>query len=299
MTMKRTAIVIAATFAGFVLLTVWLKRTPDNAPTGRAPDHPQAVQEPESGGGHTTAPGSPQDLLGSLFELAATTAREIDRVGLDLTRLNDREESELGARLSREILRHQREWNDSRSLERVQRIAAPLIEKRERRAITYRVMLLDSDEVNAFSTAGGYIYVTRGFLHQFPTDAALAMTLAHEIGHVDLRHCVEKLQYHARAKEVAGGLADVAQITYAAIRSSYTREQEFAADEYGFNAARTAGWKDQELLHFMRDLAAYGKRQNLDDSRPLSPLERRLSDYFASHPSTDERVKRLESMARR
>jgi beta-barrel assembly-enhancing protease len=245
----------------------------------------------------------PKGLFNALLETAAQAAGQIDRIGLEITRLSDAEESALGAEIDKAILRHTPAITNKVMQQRIERIAAPIIQHRQRPAIHYTVRILDSDEVNAYSAAGGFLYFTRAFLREFPSDAALAMTLGHEIGHVDLRHCVEKVQYLAVGREVAGDWAAMAQIAYGALRSAYTKEQEFEADKYGFDAARQAGWKAGELLNFVRGLAAYQQRQNAKSTEPQSSakpsgLSQTISDYLATHPPSSERVKHLELLAK-
>lgn len=50
--------------------------------------------------------------------------------------------------------------------------------------------LPDIDAANAFATSGGNIHVTRGLLDAVKTENGLAMVLAHEYAHIELRHPV-------------------------------------------------------------------------------------------------------------
>jgi predicted Zn-dependent protease len=52
----------------------------------------------------------------------------------------------------------------------------------------YHFLVLDSDDINAFATPSGLVFVTRGLIRCCPTEDALAAVLSHEIGHVQLRH---------------------------------------------------------------------------------------------------------------
>ena len=52
---------------------------------------------------------------------------------------------------------------------------------------------VDEDEVTAFSTVGGHIFVFRGMLEKLPHENALVMLLAHEIAHVKYRHPLKGL----------------------------------------------------------------------------------------------------------
>ena len=45
------------------------------------------------------------------------------------------------------------------------------------------VHYLDEDEINAFATLGGHVFVLRGLIERVPDENALAMVMAHEIAH--------------------------------------------------------------------------------------------------------------------
>jgi predicted Zn-dependent protease len=243
----------------------------------------------------------PQGLFDTLLDTTVKTAQKVDRIGLEMTRMTDAEESALGAEIDKEVLLYAPVFENAATQQRLTKLAAPLIEQRQRRAINYTVRIVDSDVVNAYSIAGGYVYITRAFLKEFPSDAAIVMALGHEVGHVDLRHCVEKVQYQAAGKKLAGDVAGLAQIAYGTLRSAYTKEQEFDADKYGFEAACKAGWRPSELLDFIRGLAAYENRQNTNSDPQLdhgqSELGNKLTEYLATHPPGAERVRKLEALA--
>ena len=52
----------------------------------------------------------------------------------------------------------------------------------------YHFLVLDSAEVNAFAAPGGLIFVSRGMLRCCKDETSLAGVLAHEVGHVELKH---------------------------------------------------------------------------------------------------------------
>lgn len=57
-----------------------------------------------------------------------------------------------------------------------------------RTEITFRVGILDTDELNAFATPGGYILLTKGLLKLVQNEEELAGVIAHEIGHINYKH---------------------------------------------------------------------------------------------------------------
>jgi len=52
----------------------------------------------------------------------------------------------------------------------------------------YHLLVLETDEINAFAAPGGLILVSRGLLRCCRSEDALASVLAHEIGHVQNQH---------------------------------------------------------------------------------------------------------------
>jgi len=160
--------------------------------------------------------------------------------------------------------------SDAATEKRIRALAAPLLEHPIRKGIEYQIKVFKMDVPNAYSFAGGHVYVSTGYLKEFPSDAALSFVLGHEIGHVDLKHCIEKMQYLVIGNEIAGDLANLAATAYLMLRSSCSKEQEFSADEFGFRAARHAGVPAEALIQCLRDLDNYQKRAEPTPGRKKS-----------------------------
>jgi beta-barrel assembly-enhancing protease len=58
----------------------------------------------------------------------------------------------------------------------------------------YHFLVLNSDEINAFATPSGLVFVTRGLVRCCKNEDALAAVLAHEIGHIQFRHGMQAIQ---------------------------------------------------------------------------------------------------------
>jgi len=63
----------------------------------------------------------------------------------------------------------------------------------ERPSLPWSFKVVDDPIVNAFALPGGFIYVSRGILAHFDSEAELAGVLGHEIGHVTARHSASQM----------------------------------------------------------------------------------------------------------
>ncbi len=67
--------------------------------------------------------------------------------------------------------------------------------------------VLDDDQtLNAFSTPGGYIFVTTGLLRDLGSESELAWVLGHEVAHVDLEHGLQALKLYVGQQAFADSL---------------------------------------------------------------------------------------------
>src|SRR5580704_18978902 len=81
----------------------------------------------------------------------------------------------------------------------VERLAA----SSDRPELRYRVVILNSPAVNAFSLPSGRLYVTRGLIALANDASELAAVLSHEIGHVIARHDLLKAPSGRRDSDFA------------------------------------------------------------------------------------------------
>jgi predicted Zn-dependent protease len=166
----------------------------------------------------------------------------------------------------------------------------------------WHFVLLDSDEINAFAAPGGFIFVTRGLYQSCKTEEQLATVVAHEVGHVTLRHGLAAIKSSrlteafaiigtSAVKEFTG--ADLAKVTEAfagtvddiidqMVSLGYSRWQEYAADAEGARVAYRAGYNPAGLTEFLRTLQAAGKKDK--------------KGFFSSHPPAADRLEKVESL---
>ncbi len=190
---------------------------------------------------------------------------------------------------------------DSRMQSYVEAVGRKVSANTERPEVTYKFFVLDTPAVNAFALPGGYIYVTRGLLAQVNDEAELAAVLAHETGHITARHAAVSYSRGLLASlgtaivatsAGAGSMAQVADFGPDIFTRSYSRAQESEADKLGIRYLARAGYDPTAMARFLQTLAAYDDLQ-----RKLSGGGKAGSDFFATHPSTADRVVQAQAEA--
>ncbi len=186
----------------------------------------------------------------------------------------------------------------------VNMIGRALVPYCKRPDIKYRFAILNTDQVNAYSCPGGYIFVTKGLLTRIEDEAQLAGVLAHEIGHVSQRH-IEKevkksrvtaavldhgLDFAAGEGEITAEQAEaikkISDVGWEVlVKKGYAKADEFEADEAGTKNAYKLGYSPQGLKSFIR---ALGK----DDPKG------KMKILLSTHPAPAKRVKKLDSLIR-
>jgi predicted Zn-dependent protease len=185
------------------------------------------------------------------------------------------------------------------------RVGQSLARHTERADTTYTFTILDSPVVNALSTPGGYVYVTRGLLALADNEAEVAGVLGHELGHITARH---QAQQQSRQTLASIGLAILAatvnvppalmqgtQLAALSYLASFSREQEFEADQLGARYMARAGYDPHALADFLTTLQAY---TNLEAAMLGRASSAERFDFLATHPTTSARVDSAIAAAR-
>ena len=193
-----------------------------------------------------------------------------------------------------------------------------------------RLWVIDQDEPNAFATgrnpSHASVAVTRGLL-QSMNDDEIEGVLAHELGHVKNRDILissvaatiaAAITWAAHMAFFFGGSRDddddrgnpiaaiammlLAPFAAGLIQMAISRTREFSADATSAQYTGDPG----KLIAALRKLEAGSQRIPMDVSpsmshmyiiKPLSGAS--MSRLFSTHPSTEERIARLESLRRK
>ena len=226
----------------------------------------------------------------------------------DFVLMSEEQELALGEQYHEKILEQYPVYEDEALQAYVSRIGQRLAARSHRPDIDYTFTVLDSPEVNAFALPGGYVYITRGIMAYFNSEAELAGVLGHELGHVTARHSVRQ-QSAATATSLLGGIllgaagagrgaAELFQTVQLAAIRGYGRDQELEADRLGAQYLARAGYDSGEMLDVVRILADqedYERRRAEAEGREAHVYH----GVFASHPENDARLQEVIRAARK
>jgi beta-barrel assembly-enhancing protease len=138
----------------------------------------------------------------------------------------------------------------------------------------YHFLLLNTDEINAFSAPGGLVMISRGMVRLCKNEDELAAVLAHEIGHVENQHGLRAIKkgrltsalttLAMEAGKSLGG-SELAQVTEAfegsitditstMMNNGYARTTEFQADKGAVDILKKSGYDPTALIDMLEEM---------------------------------------------
>lgn len=153
----------------------------------------------------------------------------------------------------------------------------------------YRVSLIRGPIVNAFATAGGYLYVYTGLLHAVESEAELASILGHEMAHAAYRHVTRQLTARyglsVLSQIVLGeerGLLEeiVASLGVGLASLRFSRGFELEADRSATQWLLNSPYRPDAMADFLRRI------QN----------EPRPPELLSTHPDPARRIREIERL---
>jgi metalloendopeptidase OMA1, mitochondrial len=208
--------------------------------------------------------------------------------------------AELGLQAFRDILRETPPVRDPGLQQRVARTGQRIVEASASPYRDWRIVVLDSPQINAFALPGGYVGVYAGMLQVAANEAQLATVLGHEVGHVNARHGAQRI-----VAKNAVALALRLGTTFLALSDSpippdlvaalggtaadlglirpFSRSQELEADELGLRYMARVGHDPAEAIAFWQRMTG---------------LERgsRVPGFLSTHPTGERRIEELKQL---
>ena len=205
------------------------------------------------------------------------------------------QEIALGRQIAAEVEKEVRVIDDPIIAEYVNRLGQNLaIHANAKFPVT--VKMIQSDEVNAFTLPGGFVYVNSVMMKMADNEAELASVIAHEIGHAAARHATRQATRGQLAKFAAVplgilipgwagvGARQAAGMAAPVVSYHFSRAFETEADLLGIRYLSEAG---------------YDPRASIDMFERIESMERKkpgaVSKLFLSHPPTADRIAKTQA----
>ena len=169
-----------------------------------------------------------------------------------------------------------------------------------------KVYILPVEQVNALALPGGPIVIFEGLIDKAESPEELAGVLAHEIQHILLRHSTRGiLRNLAKSMLVTLFLGDVNSVMEEIVQLAgqletlgLSREMEAEADQKGMELILAANIDPHGMIRIFKKLMQEDFAQKkLPKGKPVSE-ENDISSYFSTHPSSQNRLARLEKQMR-
>ncbi len=223
----------------------------------------------------------------SIFSGCATEYNVVTR-NEELIYYSTEKEVAIGRSVSKQIEKEFELSKDTLLTKRLEEVGAKVASVSDRKDIVYIFRILDEEEINAFALPGGYVYVNRGLMEKTDDDE-LACVIGHEIGHINAKHSIKRLQssygytflmvlagFGAKSNEAMQGVSTI----FNTLMLGYSRKDELLADTLGVRYAKKAGFDAKKMISFLEKL------HEIHTKRPA-----REYSYARTHPYTSDRIR--------
>ena len=201
---------------------------------------------------------------------------------IQVSNISDEQEVEIGKQTNQQVLQQYQLYDSPQIQQYVSNLGQELLNSSDSRDIPFTFQVVASDEVNAFATPGGFVYVTTGLLETAENRAQLASVMAHEIAHINERHGIDGLKQAVAAQGIANTVGvdsnTLAQMAYQlAVDLPQSRSFEYEADRSGLEILQQAGYPPQAFANFLAKLEGGGG----------------TPEFIRTHPTSENRIEAI------
>ena len=182
-------------------------------------------------------------------------------------------------------------------------IVVPMIKNYSylKKGLTLNFKVYQRDEVNAFACGDGSVRIYSGLMDVMTNDELVAI-IGHEIGHVarnDAKNALKNAYLKSAAESAAGSVSkgvaaqlsqsQLMELTHALASAQYSQQQEYAADEYGFEFCVRQGIDPYAMYNALTKLSQLSTKPGAHTST--------LLQAFSTHPDSGKRAEKMKAKA--
>lgn len=201
-------------------------------------------------------------------------------------------EIQFGRAIAARILGRNKAYDNPALVKYVNLVGTSLAMNTNRPELEFHFAILDTDELNAYASPGGYVFITKGALKYMKDESELAGVLAHEVAHISEKHVVKALKIHGAdesgtsdlAKLIGGG-SDAARAAFGQAvdkglemiyKDGYKKDDELQADRSAVSISTLSGYDPAGLSRYLAR---------------IKPLKEKVpAPATDDHPSFDLRI---------
>jgi predicted Zn-dependent protease len=190
-------------------------------------------------------------------------------------------------------------YADAKLTRYINLVGQSLAQNCNRPELFFHFAILDSAHINAYSTPGGYVFITLGAIRHMNDEAELAAVLAHEIAHITRRHIVKELNIHAADTSLVsslsvflGGSSETAKVAFLQavdqavsilFSKGYKIQDELDADRTAMILLANSGYDPIALQRYLTRI----KNLTKQDATKTPPT---------THPSSAQRMLAIKQL---
>ena len=222
----------------------------------------------------------------------------------DFVTISEQQEISIGASYHEKIIAENKVLEDKELNDYIQNLGNEIARKSHRPNLKWTFTLIDSPIFNAFATPGGYVYMYRGMLNYFNSEAELVGVLGHEIGHITARHAVRGMSTAQITNLLLGIIqanipgsqltSNAFNLLNIAINRGYGRGYELEADQLGAEYLLINNYDPTAMAGFLKIM-----QQSDELERVIAESENREPNIgyhgiFSTHPDSAKRIEALK-----
>ncbi len=145
--------------------------------------------------------------------------------------------------------------------------------------IVYDLYYSDSREINAYALPSNMIVINRGIILECDTPEELIGVIAHELGHLKMKHHTDKLITALSIELLLPGSGSTAgEVTKILTQNAFSRDMETEADDYAIKKMKELGISPNYLAKLFKKMY---KKSDL------------IPEFLNTHPGMNKRISKF------